>query len=338
MAKDLNYLGVDIGASGIKIVEVANDKGRPRLVTYGCAERDMENILDDSFSAEEKGKELLALCREAGVTTKRAITGLPMPSVFSTIFTFPEGQEKQLEEMIKNKVKKLSPIPEDDLVLDWKKMPSTAEEKILKISVTAASKKMISQYVNIFKTAGLALLSLETEALAMVRALLGKDRALSIIVDIGAMKSNVLVIKEGVPVIHRTVKSGGRDITLFLAEKMKIDFEKAEELKKNLGLLKAEGDRGWLLAVIEPIVNEIKYCQSLYAEQYNQNTVEKLILTGGSANIAGMVEILRQASGLRVFVGDPWARIIYHDDLRPALDKIGPHFSVAAGLAMRDIL
>jgi len=337
MAKDLNYLGVDIGASSIKIVEVANDGGRARLVTYGYTEHDMEKVSDDSFSPEKRGKELAELCKQAGVSTKRAITGLPMSSVFSTIFTFPEGSEKQLEEMIKSKAQKLSPIPEDDLVLDWKKIPSLESEKMIKVSVTAASKKMINSYVQIFKVAGLQLLSLETEALAMVRSLLGKDQALSMIVDIGAIKSSILVIKEGVPVIHRTVKAGGTNINALLAEKMKISFEQAEEVKKNLSLAKLDGVEGLLAEVLDPIINEVKYCQNLYAEQYNQSTIEKLVLTGGSAHIIGISEILKQVSGLRVFAGDPWARVIYPDDLRPILDKIGPYFSVAIGLSMRDI-
>ncbi|MFA5133766.1 MAG: type IV pilus assembly protein PilM [Patescibacteria group bacterium] len=337
MAKDSNFLGVDIGASSVKIVEIANDNGRARLVTYGYTEHQADISDEDVFSPEKRGKELADLCKEAGVSTKRAITGLPMSSVFSTIFTFPEGSEKQLEEMIRSKAQKLSPIPTEDLVLDWKKMSASPEEKIIKFSVTAASKKMINNYVQIFKIAGLELLSLETEALAMVRSLLGKDQAPSIIVDIGAVKTNVLVIKEGVPVIHRTVKAGGQDITAVLSSKMKIDLKKAEEVKRNLSLAKLEGVENLLQEVLEPIVNEVKYCQNLHTEQYNHSQIEKLVLTGGSAHILGMPEVLRQASGLRVFVGDPWARIIYPDDLRPVLDKIGPYFSVAIGLSMRDI-
>ncbi|MFH1193535.1 MAG: type IV pilus assembly protein PilM [bacterium] len=337
MPKNLNYLGVDIGTSGIKVVEVANDGGRARLVTYGYSEKNMEGVSEDLFSPEIRGKELAALCKEAGVSTKRAITGLPMSSVFSTIFTFPESVDKQLEEMIKSKAQKLSPIPADDIVLDWKKMPVSPEEKMIRVSVTAASKKMINNYVQIFKAAGLQLLSLETEALAMARSLLGKDQAVSIIIDIGAIKSNILVVRDGVPVIHRTVKAGGANITSFLADKMKIDFKKAEEVKRNLSLSKMEGADALLAEVLAPIINEVKYCQNLYTEQYNEFPIEKLVLTGGSSHILGVPEILRGATELRVFVGDPWARVIYPDDLRPALDKIGPYFAVAIGLSMRDI-
>lgn len=338
MAKSLNYLGVDIGASGVKIVELANDGGRARLATYGFARYEAKSLKDVLDKPEEKGKELAELCKEAGVKTKQAITGLPMSSVFSTLFTFPQLPPKELEAQIKNKAKKLAPIPEEDLVLDWKKVSETKDKKMIKISVTAASKKMINNYVGIFKSAGLQLLSLETEAFAMIRSLLGKDKTSSLIVDIGSLKTSVLVVKESAPVIHRTVKTGGQNITKLLSEKMKIDIEKAEEIKKNLSSARLEGVESALQMFVAPIVDEIKYCQGLYAKQYDKEILEKIVLTGGTALILGITDILQKETGFRVFIGDPWARVVYPDDLRPVLDKLGPKFSVAVGLAMRDII
>ncbi len=338
MAKDLNYIGVDIGASGIKIVELANEGGRARLITFGFSEYEAQSATDALDNPEAKGKELAELAAKAGATTKRAVTGLPMASVFSTLFTFPEGTEKGLEDMIKSKAKKLSPIPEDDLVLDWKKLAPQPNEKMVKVAVTAASRKMIEKYMQLFRASGLTLLSLETEAYALVRALLGKDRAPAMIVDIGSIKTNILMVKDGVPVIHRTVKAGGRDISNFLSEKMKVDLKQAEEMKKNLSLGKLAGAEAALGQIVEPIVNEIKFCESLYNEQYQDGKIEKVVLTGGSSLIVGLSDALRQATGLRVFIGDPWARVIYPDDLRPALDKNGPGLTISVGLAMRDIL
>ena len=264
MAKDMNYLGVDVGASGLKIVEFANDGGRARLITYGYSDYDTESVKDVLDNPEEKGKELAGLCAEAGVKTKRAITGLPMSSVFSTLFTVENLPPKELETRIKNKLIKLSPIPEKDLVLDWKKVSESEDKKTIKISVTAASQQMINKYVGLFKAAGFQLASLETEAFAMVRSLLGKDRALSVIVDIGSLKSNILVVKDGVPVIHRTVKTGGKNISQFLAQKMDTDIKKAEEIKKNMSLIKMDGAVDILRTISEPIINEVKYCQNLY--------------------------------------------------------------------------
>jgi len=65
--------------------------------------------------------------------------------------------------------------------------------------------------------------------------------------------------------------------------------------------------------------------------------VEKVILTGGSSSIFGLSDYLKKELKTRVFVGDPWARVIYPQDLKPVLDEIGPSMGIAVGLAMRDI-
>ena len=338
MSKELSYLGVDIGASGIKVVELANEGGRPCLVTYGFSDHASQKIKDVLSKPDIKGKEMANLCKEAGVSTKNVITGLPMPSVFTTLFTFSQMSDKELEKKIESKVKKLAPMPPEDIVMDWRKASTADKDKSVKVSVTAASKKMINEYVAVFKSAGLQLASLETESFALIRSLLGKDRALSIIVDIGSLKTNILVAKEGIPIIRKTIKMGGQNITKLLSEKLKVDIGKAEEVKKNLSLGKVSGANVILEDIVKSIVNEIKYSQNLYLEQYSKEGVEKIILTGGSALTFGIIDTLQKETGLRVFVGDPWARVVYPDELRPVLDKIGSRFSVAIGLAMREIL
>ncbi|MBU4421427.1 type IV pilus assembly protein PilM [Candidatus Parcubacteria bacterium] len=340
MAKSQNYLGVDIGASGIKLVEIANVGGRARLVTYGFSEySEMQPISQIIANTAEKAKELASLYKQSGATAKMAITGLPMSSVFTTLLTLSNIPPKRLETEIKNKIKKLAPIPEDDLVLDFKKVEmKDMPPGVIKISATAASKKMISKYLEIFKLAGLQLASLETESFALIRSLLGKDMGLSAIVDIGAIKTNILIVKEGVPVIHRTIKIGGAELTENLAEKMKTDLMKAEEIKRAMSMEKMESAHSLFDSMVKSIANEVNYCKELYSEQYNHAIIEKIVLTGGTAMILGIGNSLESATGLRVFYGDPWTRIIYPEDLRPPLDAIGARFAVAIGLAMREII
>lgn len=336
MSKELNYLGVDIGASSIKAVQLRNEGGRARLVTYGYSEHKVVQDGDILDNPEVVGKELAELCKNAGMTTKQAITGLPMSSVFSTLLTLSELPDKELEKQIAEKVKKLAPISEEDIGLDWKRVGEPVEKSV-RVSVTAASKHTIDKYVRIFKIAGLELMNLETEAFAVIRALLGKDKSAALIVDIGSAKTSVLIAGEGVPLIHRTVRAGGNDLVKFIEKKMSVSPEEAEEIKKNLSVHRLENTDDLLRPLITPIVDEVKYCQELYSEQYNRESIEKMVLTGGSALIMGVPEALQKTLGFRIFIGDPWARIIYPDDLRPVLDKIGSRFAVAIGLAMREI-
>jgi Tfp pilus assembly PilM family ATPase len=85
-----------------------------------------------------------------------------------------------------------------------------------------------------------------------------------------------------------------------------------------------------------PIVHEVKYSLELYGQQQvNGGTVEKIILTGGSASLPQIDRVLTQALNTNVYIGDPWARLASYPDLKPVLNEIGPRFAVAVGLAMK---
>jgi len=338
MKKSLDYLGVDLGGSGVKVVQLSSQNGRARLATYGFSQRPPQNITSSMDDTKAIAEELINVCQKAGVTTKQVVTGLPVAEVFSTIFSFSGMKDKELESAIKAKATKLSPIPAGDMVIDWKKIGEDKDNKDLtRVSVTVASKKLINNYLKIFKIAGLELVNLETEAFALIRSLLGKDKSPSFIVDIGSLKSNVLIVKEGVPFIHRSVKTGGKKLSELIASKLNLSEEKAEYVKKSLSIKKTDSTKVLLDNLLGPIIDEIKYSQEFYEQQYNHGVIEKIILTGGSSAFTGLPELLMEKTGFRTFLGDPWTRVLYPNELRPVLDKIGPKFSVAIGLSLRDM-
>ena len=97
-------------------------------------------------------------------------------------------------------------------------------------------------------------------------------------------------------------------------------------------------------AVFEPflslVVKEIGYSFDLFLHQTGNEgkKPEKIILTGGSSAFPFIREGVQKSFPMRVFVGDPWARTVHQDGLRPILDSIGPRMAVCLGLAMRNII
>jgi len=88
---------------------------------------------------------------------------------------------------------------------------------------------------------------------------------------------------------------------------------------------------------INPIINEVKYSLDIYLSQADKNNIEKIVLTGGSAWLPELPKYLSKLLNTRVIIGDPWDRIIYPMDLKPILNELGPRFSIAIGLAMREL-
>ena len=210
-------------------------------------------------------------------------------------------------------------------------------KKYIRVLLTGAPKVLVAKYVELFRLAKIELVSLETEVFAVVRSLVGKDKSRVMIVDMGAERSNIAVIDKGVPYLTRGIKSGGNAITSALAASMSVSFEEAEAMKRDLSYSSTQGLPPPLEAAVKPILHEIKYTLQLYAEQefHDNSTVEKIVITGGSSHVPGLIPYLTNALNVNVYHGDPWARVATVPEARPVLDEVGPRLAVAIGLAMR---
>jgi type IV pilus assembly protein PilM len=344
-----SYLGIDLGLSGIKLVELMNEKGRARLVTYAFV--DFPPLSQTSTPLTEDIDKTAAIIKKmvakSKAMSKRTIAALPTASVFSSIISVPATNEKELKEAIQWQAKKLIPVPLEEITLDSKVIDSTDGEggkKVTRVLITGAPKPLVNRYVEIFKKAGLELMSLETEAFAMIRSLIGKDRSSVMLIDIGSQRTNISVIERGIPFLNRSIATGGRAITETIAKTLGIPFEQADSMKRDIRSMQSFAPTGdlspILTTLLKPILDEITYSFNLYqgqTEAGKNKRIDKIILTGGSAMLPRLPEFLTQLMNVNAYLGDPWARVVYPQDLRPVLDEIGSRFTIALGCAMRDI-
>lgn len=345
-----SYLGIDIGFGGVKLVELKNEKGRARLMTYAYANLPAEaldkSLINDVPGTADLIKKMMA---KSKTTAKKAVSALPISSVFSSILNVPTGNEKELKEAVEVQAKKLIPMPLEEVALDTKIIDKIEKGQAggkpsTRVLLTAAPKTLVSKYVEIFKQAGLELISLETEAFAEIRSLIGKDRSTIMVIDIGALRTNIIVVESGIPFITRSIATGGNAITQTIARTLGIPVEQAESMKRDIKSMQTfapTGDLSPILSVlVKPILDEIRYSFNLYQGQETAGPpkrIEKIILTGGSALLPRLPEFLTQQMNVNTYLGNPWARVVYPPDLRAVLEEMGPRFAVTIGCAMRDI-
>ncbi|MEK7166818.1 MAG: type IV pilus assembly protein PilM [Patescibacteria group bacterium] len=351
--KEQNYLGIDIGMGSIKIVELKNEKGKPKLVTYGFVDQSVDIVHDNSEKAKKYIADLiLKTCKKAQVSTQKVITGLPTFSVFNSIINLPLISNKDLPSAIKWEAKKFIPLPLEEVILDWKILKEDSSKnnemdsgkvkktkKGLRILLTVAPKNLIKKFVDIFKQINFELLSLETASFALTRSLIGYDLNPIMIVDIGAAITSVIVVEKNIPILNRSIDMGGIVVTQAIANSLNIDFKRAEQFKRDIGISNAaaqDGTSKTIQTILDNVVNEIRYTIELYEHQ-GLKKIEKIILTGGSAYLPNLPDFFSKVLGKKVYIGDPWFRIIYPLELKPALEEIAPRLSVAIGLAMREI-
>lgn len=209
----------------------------------------------------------------------------------------------------------------------------------VRVLVTGAARTMVDAYVQIFAAAGLQLEAIDTESFAVIRSLVGLDRSAVCLVDFGFNRTTITLSEKQLPMMVRTINIGGQAVTRRIMEQMKVDEDRAEQMKRDLSLSGEEvAMPPFLESVYQPLVHEIRYSLSLYSnmEAADVKTVDKIILTGGSSVLPFAVEYMTKALNINVYLGDPWARVAYPADLRSSLDEIGPRLSVAVGLAMRE--
>jgi len=359
-----NYLGIDIGTSSIKVVELANVNGRPKLVTYGFTEKKMDKWDGKGDLANVDGLHqlLIEVCQQANVSANKVIGALPNFSVFTSILNLPAMSKKELESAISWEAKKIIPIPLENIILDWKIIDEQSDgsagdkaatqqqvrslkkifskpQKNLKILLTGASKTLVKRYIDVFNRAGLNLLSLETESFALIRSLIGNDKSIIMLVDLGASTSSITVVEKGVPVLSRSIEIGGMMITRSISTSLNVNLERAEQFKQDMSLDVASASNSLPQTVersFASVLNEVKYTVNMYQEQNNKK-IEKIVLTGGTALLGNLAGYLSRILNINTYVGDPWARVIFPTELKPILDRLGPRFSVAIGLAMRNI-
>src|SRR3989339_846590 len=305
---DKSYLGVDIGGSSVKLVELLDNKGRAQLLTYGYLERSTksatENLLDKPTEMTDSIKKI---AEKSKVQTKDAITALPASSVFTTILYLTDINKKDLTsikkvtEAVQAEAEKVLPLPLDEMVLDWKVLNGGGSS---------------------------------TDPKAGVQVLLT-----------AAANTDITIVDNGIPYMERTVDIGGYQITKILAETMNISIDQAEQFKRDLANYSSQVlNQGQLLPEsieksLVPIINEIKYLLDFFGKQPGNEAkrIDRLILSGGTAKIFNLTEYFTKMFNIRTFLGDPWARVLSPEDLKPALDAVGSRLAVCIGLAMRDI-
>src|SRR5687768_9459781 len=322
--KKQSYLGVDLGAGGIKLVELQNEKGRARLFTYGFTERVPESQPTNLVDSPKDTAELLKkMVQKAKTSTMRTVAGLPIASVFSSVITVPKGSEREVREAIQWQAKKLIPVPLEEMVLDPKIIttpgdkakPSAPavkgeikkdEQKSIQVLITGASKSMVGKYTAVFKQAGLELVSLETEAFALIRALIGTDRATTMIVDIGSIRTNIIIVENGIPYVTRSLDMGGVTLTKAMAKALSMDLKNAESMKNDIKsvstLYPGEGLPKIFETSIAPMLTELQYSMNLYIGQGDQRTgktIEKIILTGGSSALPALAGFFSKQMGVK---------------------------------------
>jgi len=347
------FLGIDIGTSAIRLVEVSRWARRTKLESYG--EISASALYEKPFRTFEKSTLLLssedisraikAVIEEANIKARKVAFSIPDFSTFFTTFELPPMTAEELPQAVKAEARRHVPIPLSEVTLDWQVLnhaPNSEEEK-LKILLVTVPDEVINQYRRIAQGLNLELLALEAEVFSLIRSLINKDdKGVIVIVDIGARSTTCSIIERKVLKVSHSFDISGNNLTERIARALSIDHQKAKELKRKYGILHSssgqEGDniREILLPLIDLIINEIdKVLKGFYLREKKE--IDKIILAGGTALLPGFSEYVKDYFKKEVEVANPFSKIFFPPILDKALTKMGPSYAIALGMALRGL-
>ncbi len=346
-------LGVDIGTTTIKIVEVTKDRmNHLSLTNYGFLENygHLERI-NDAFQTSglklmetDVAKVIEKLLKKGGFKVKDIGMSIPVYSAFISILEFPQMPDEDLVKAIPFKSKQIIPMPLEEVVLDWVEVIPSQEEIVYRnfngrmIFLIAVSKDVIDRYKRIAKMINLNLVSLELESLAEGRSLLGNDRVATFILDIGSRVTNLMIFDNGFLRVSKFFDLASGDMSQVIANGLKIDIWRAEKIKKEKGLIaqpEQEEIVNLLYPTLDAIIKESKNIIDSYKQQTGRN-VRKIILAGSSSNMPGLEAYLQsQFEGFSFEIANSLSRINYNKGLEPLIKKIKPAFGPAIGSAVK---
>lgn len=339
---DNSYLGVDIGDSSLKMVELQKKGKKIYLTNYAFS----ENVSDIKFTKIDDSaylaKAINKVRAEAKINAKKVTASLPTFAVFSSIITLTGVDKKNLTEAVLEEAKKVIPLPLEEMKIDFKIVPEVNDGKNkiksnIRVFLTCSPRKIVRKYIDVFHQAGLELSYLETETFSLIRSLIGNDKTTIMIVEIGANSTDISVVRESIPVLNRSLEVCGSTITKILMEKLSLTMSQAEQFKLDLSVSEKITEMPpVILKTIGPIINEIKYMLDFY-NMSNTNQIEKIVLSGGSSLLPNLASYLSDKLNIQVIIGDPFNRIIYSEEIKPIIHEVGPSLAVAVGLALRDI-
>lgn len=352
-------LGVDIGSSAIKIVQIKKKNSQAVLETYGelalgpYAGLGVGQAV--ALSSDKIAQALTDLMKEkeVNITTKKCGLSIPFASSLMSMIEMPEVSAKQLSVMVPLEARKYIPVPISEVMLDWSVIPrnalqmeDSAEDSPSKLSpalakidvlVVAIHKETIARYQEIVAKSALEASFFEIEIFSTMRAVLDEMLRPVMIIDIGAASTKLYVVEHGIIRASHTINRGSQDITLTISKALGLPPGPAEVMKRQMGLTGSDKNLTDIIVLtLDYIFTEVNSTLLAFEKKYNK-TVSKIILVGGGSALKGLSELAKNNFKTEVISADPFNKVSAPAFLENILRETGPEFAVAIGLALRKL-
>jgi type IV pilus assembly protein PilM len=340
-------LGLDIGSHAVKLVHLASAKGTYRLKHLGICRLPpnviVEGAIKDPAAVQDAIKSLTANLK---TKVKGVATSISGYSVIIKKIELPQMTPEELTENIQVEAEQYIPFNVEDVNIDFQILGSSPEKgDRMEVMLVAAKKEVIEDYSGILRKAGLAPEVIDVDFFALENAFevnytAGESGGVAL-VDIGANKMNINVLKNGVSMFNRDASVGGHQITQDIQDRFGLDYEEAEKIKLGIPSPKVpvQDLEAIFVAAATTWATEVKRAIDFFYATYPDEMISQVLLSGGSSRLPGLDALLHKDTNIPTALFNPLARIDLDEKIfdREYVDYIAPQMAVAVGLALRRV-
>lgn len=337
-------LGIDIGATSIKLVVLDGRKGAFMLKAASITPVPPKGMMSESpLDEEEMAQAIAKAVRDSGAETKLVNVALPENQVYTKVLDMPVLSDRELASAIYWEAEQYIPVPLSNITLVWnvlKRPANVAQGDKMQVLMVGAPTMLVNKYQKIIALAGFQVNAMETEILATIRSLVLDDSfPTSLVVNIGAISTSFAIVRSGAMVFTYSMSIGGAAINRAIATDFGLTPQQAEEYKRVYGI-SGKSLGGKIGKATEPILDsilgEIKKSIAFYSQKYKDDApIRQIILSGGTAKLPGIEIFFANNSGLETAIANPW-KVLASQQMPKAILDNASDYTIAVGLAMKD--
>ncbi len=336
-------VGIDIGSSSIKVVEVQERAGVLNLTTYGELQlgpyADQEIGQSVALEPKKEQQALVDVLRESAVKANNVVFAMPLASSFVTMIDFVAEAKEDISARVRVEARKYIPVPIGEVTLDWAEIELEENQKQTEnhrnILVAAIQNQALNRFNTLMKFANLKQPQTEIECFSSIRGVYKEEENIAII-DIGAVSTKLYIAQKGLLQRMHRVRAGGVIATKRIASTFELSFEEAEIKKRNIR--KEDKDFREMERAhhnsYERAWQEFRQVLKEY-EDRNSIKLDAVYLTGGGSIFPTTKILVQDALRRDISAVSTFSKVAYPAFMEDMMSELSPTFHVALGATLR---
>src|SRR6201993_885053 len=342
LGKTKSLIGLDIGSSSVKAIELKKTKEGYELVSHGIETLAQDTVVDGAImDAPSVAEKIVSIFDNQKIKAKDVATSVSGHSVIVKRVSMPLMTEEELFDRIQSEASQHIPFDIADVNLSYQLLEAT--ENQMDVLLVAVKKDKILNHTNVLAQAGKTPVVVDIDAFALQNCFevnyepdAGQTVAL---LNIGASVMNINIVRGGIPLFTRDVSVGGNQYTDALQKELDLSFEDAERLKKGdtLPSVTDEQKQQILRSVSDILTLEIQKTFDFFRATASGENIQRIVVAGGTARVPGLVDLLREEFAMPVEELNPFRRVLLNPGKHSEnqIRDLAPRLVVAVGLALR---